>query len=190
MKQRGEMGVGWRQRRPKPLAPIEHGGEPFQLSEISQSQVSKASRSSVVSVLSQLPTSEAYRGHQTKRSVWRFNSQTLATVIDFASPPSHRSEPPCAPRFSYRSWVSPRRTRNPTRRITISKWAPPSTSAGSVHSVSHRKISTSSRSGKNPSNQSSSCAGVSATSLPINAPDWSKILREEHRVGEGSRMTT
>ncbi|WZY93102.1 hypothetical protein YC2023_065431 [Brassica napus] len=58
----------------------------------------------------------------------------------------------------------------------------------------HLQVSTavniSRRSGKNPSNQSSSCAGVSATSLPINAPDWSKILREEHRVGEGLRMTT
>lgn len=58
---RGKMGVGKRQRRPKPLAPIKHGGEPFQLSAISQSRVSKASRSSVVSVLSHLPTSEASR---------------------------------------------------------------------------------------------------------------------------------
>ena len=72
MKQRGEMGVGRRQRRLKPLAPIEHGGELFQLYEISQSRVSKASRSSVVSVLSQLLTSEASCDHQTPRSVWRF----------------------------------------------------------------------------------------------------------------------
>ncbi|KAG2314393.1 hypothetical protein Bca52824_017515 [Brassica carinata] len=69
MKQRREMGVGRILRRPKHLAPIKQGKEPFQLSEILQSRVSKASRSSVVSVASQLPTSEASRGHQTPRSV-------------------------------------------------------------------------------------------------------------------------
>ncbi|KAG2311100.1 hypothetical protein Bca4012_025558 [Brassica carinata] len=62
-------------------------------------------------------------------------------------------------------------------------------SAGSVHSVSPRKkISASGRSGKKPSNRPSSCAGASATSLPINVPDWSKILREEHRDSHRRRI--
>ncbi|KAG2311101.1 hypothetical protein Bca52824_022658 [Brassica carinata] len=61
-------------------------------------------------------------------------------------------------------------------------------SAGSVHSVSLGKISASGRSGKKPSNRPSSCAGASATSLPINVPDWSKILREEHRDSHRRRI--
>ncbi|VVB16763.1 unnamed protein product [Arabis nemorensis] len=60
-------------------------------------------------------------------------------------------------------------------------------SGGSIHSDSpdfRRKISASTRSGKKPSNRPSSCAvssAVAASSLPVNVPDWSKILREEHR---------
>ncbi|CAH2069311.1 unnamed protein product [Thlaspi arvense] len=60
-------------------------------------------------------------------------------------------------------------------------------SAGFVHSDSHdfrRKVSSSGRSGKTPSNRPSSCAAssaVTASSLPVNVPDWSKILREEPR---------
>ncbi|CAH8357501.1 unnamed protein product [Eruca vesicaria subsp. sativa] len=42
-----------------------------------------------------------------------------------------------------------------------------------------RKISKPGRSGKKPSNRPSSA--VAASSLPMNVPDWSKILREEHR---------
>ncbi|KAG2299894.1 hypothetical protein Bca4012_011465 [Brassica carinata] len=47
-----------------------------------------------------------------------------------------------------------------------------------------RKISKPGRSGKKPSNRPSTCAAssaVAASSLPVNVPDWSKILREEHR---------
>ncbi|KAF8102332.1 hypothetical protein N665_0198s0045 [Sinapis alba] len=41
-----------------------------------------------------------------------------------------------------------------------------------------RKISKPGRSGKKPANRPSA---VAASSLPVNVPDWSKILREEHR---------
>ncbi|KAJ0266626.1 hypothetical protein HA466_0005960 [Hirschfeldia incana] len=47
-----------------------------------------------------------------------------------------------------------------------------------------RKISKPGRSVKKPSNRPSACAASSAaaaSSLPVNVPDWSKILREEHR---------
>ncbi|ESQ42275.1 hypothetical protein EUTSA_v10015882mg [Eutrema salsugineum] len=57
-------------------------------------------------------------------------------------------------------------------------------SSGSVHSDSpdfRRKISASGRSAKKPSNRPSASSTVAASSLPINVPDWSKILREEHR---------
>ncbi|CAA7024994.1 unnamed protein product [Microthlaspi erraticum] len=61
-------------------------------------------------------------------------------------------------------------------------------SAGSIHSDSpdfRRKISASGRSGKKPSNRPSACAAASsgavASSLPVNVPDWSKILRGEYR---------
>ncbi|CAH8280360.1 unnamed protein product [Arabidopsis lyrata] len=50
-----------------------------------------------------------------------------------------------------------------------------------IHSDSpdfRRIISSSARSGKKPSNRPSA---VAASSLPINVPDWSKILREEYR---------
>lgn len=61
-----------------------------------------------------------------------------------------------------------------------------SSAGGSVHSVSPRKkISASGRSGKKPSNRPSSCAA--ATSLPVNVPDWSKILREERRGDDHHR---
>lgn len=55
---------------------------------------------------------------------------------------------------------------------------------GHVHSDStdfRRKISSSSRSGKISSNRPSASSAVAASSLPINVPDWSKILREEYR---------
>ncbi|CAH8306491.1 unnamed protein product [Eruca vesicaria subsp. sativa] len=48
-------------------------------------------------------------------------------------------------------------------------------------SDSPRKISTSVRSGTKQSNRPSSCAAVAAKSLPVNVPDWSKILREDRR---------
>ncbi|KAF8100451.1 hypothetical protein N665_0224s0034 [Sinapis alba] len=54
-----------------------------------------------------------------------------------------------------------------------------------------RKISTSGRSGKKPSNRPSSCAAASAVaakSLPMNVPDWSKILREDHRDNHRRRI--
>ncbi|CAL9244396.1 unnamed protein product [Arabidopsis halleri] len=50
-----------------------------------------------------------------------------------------------------------------------------------IHSDSpdfRRKISSSARSAKKPSNRPSA---VAASSLPVNVPDWSKILREEYR---------
>ncbi|KAL1208630.1 Protein S40-4 [Cardamine amara subsp. amara] len=54
-----------------------------------------------------------------------------------------------------------------------------------VHSDStdfRRKISSSSRSGNKSSNRPSASSTVAApSSLPINVPDWSKILREEYR---------
>ncbi|CAN8301067.1 unnamed protein product [Cochlearia groenlandica] len=55
-------------------------------------------------------------------------------------------------------------------------------SAGSNHSDSpdsRRKISKSIRSVKKPSNRPSSA--VAPSSLPINVPDWAKILRKEQR---------
>ncbi|XP_010535607.1 PREDICTED: uncharacterized protein LOC104810859 [Tarenaya hassleriana] len=56
-------------------------------------------------------------------------------------------------------------------------------SAGSALSESpeiRRKLSTSGRIGKKPSARPASAAGA-ASSLPVNVPDWSKILREEYR---------
>ncbi|EOA14112.1 hypothetical protein CARUB_v10027254mg [Capsella rubella] len=52
-----------------------------------------------------------------------------------------------------------------------------------IHSDSpdfRRKISTPSRSGKKPSTHRPS-AVTTASSLPVNVPDWSKILRGEYR---------
>ncbi|CAN8252632.1 unnamed protein product [Cochlearia groenlandica] len=57
-------------------------------------------------------------------------------------------------------------------------------SAGSDLPDFRRKISKSSRSGKKSTDRLSTCAAstsVAASSLPVNVPDWSKILRQEHR---------
>ncbi|KFK27594.1 hypothetical protein AALP_AA8G404000 [Arabis alpina] len=55
----------------------------------------------------------------------------------------------------------------------------------SIHSDSPEFRRKSTRSGKKSSNRPSSCAvassAVAASSLPINVPDWSKILGQEHR---------
>lgn len=59
-----------------------------------------------------------------------------------------------------------------------------SASAASDSPDFRRKISKPVRSVKKPSNRPSACAAssaVAASSLPVNVPDWSKILREERR---------